>query len=509
MLKRQTAEERKKLQEEHNSETLFSRIADKIKEISTIDSNMGKYGNVQIVMVTYAVVVVFLCMAGYLVYFMINDSSEVINNPYNKRRNILAERVVRGSIYSADGKTLAKTVTESDGTEKRVYPYNDIFCHVVGRMSNSMTGVEMSQCYPLLTSHSNPFKQLANTFRSEKNKGDNVYTTLNAGLQQVAYNALGNYKGAVVAIEPSTGKVLAMVSKPGYDPNTVSYEWDNLIENENSNSPLLNRATQGLYPPGSTFKIMVAMEYIMENPSSYKKYSYKCMGSDSFDGNVINCYGHESHGELDLDHSLAKSCNAAFADIGMSLDINSFKKLCSKFMFNKELPVKFEYNRSKFLLDNKSDIAECVQTMIGQGKTTITPLQNALITATIANKGEMMIPYVVDHTENETNDIVKTYQPISNGQIISKKTANIIGKFMESVALYGTGSSLNSFSYRVAGKTGSAEFDSEGNSHAWFIGYAPAKNPKIAISVIVESAGTGSQYAVPVAKEMFREYLGN
>lgn len=495
------AEEKRKTQKEHNSLAFLNRISDR--------AVFAGSDNIQIVMVAYAVVVIFLCMAGYLVYFMVNDSSEVINNPYNKRRNILAERVVRGSIYSSDGKELAKTITDSDGDEERVYPYNNVFCHAVGRMSNSMTGVEMSQCYPLLTSHSNPLKQLANTFRGEKNKGDNVYTTLNVDLQQTAYNALGSYRGAVVALEPSTGKILAMVSKPSYNPNTVASEWESLIEDEEASSPLVNRATQGLYPPGSTFKVLTAIEYIMENPSSYKKYLYDCNGSASFDDNVINCYGHESHGKLDLNSSLAKSCNSAFADLGMSLNINSFRKLCEKFMFNKALPVKFEYNRSKFLLDKKSDTGERVQTMIGQGKTTVTPLQNAMIAATIANNGEMMFPYIVDHTENDEGRIIKTYEPVSNGEIIDKKMVGIIGKFMTSVVKDGTGSSLNGLSYSVAGKTGSAEFDSEGNSHAWFIGYAPAKNPKIAISVIVEKAGTGSQYAVPIAKEMFREYLGN
>ena len=467
-----------------------------------------KGGNAQIIIVTYSVVIVFMCMIGYLVYFMVNDSSEVINNPYNKRRNILAERIVRGSIYSSDGKTLARTVTDSDGNEKREYPYNDIFCHVAGRTANSMTGVELSQCYPLLTSHSNPLKQLANTFRGEKNKGDDVYTTLDAKLQQAAYNALGNHKGAVVAIEPSTGKILAMVSKPGYNPETIESDWDSLVEDKDSQSALVNRATQGLYPPGSTFKVLTAIEYILENPSSYKKYSYKCEGSGSFEGNVINCYAGEKHGGLDLIHSLAMSCNASFANIGMSLNINSFRKLCNKFMFNKKLPVKFEYNQSKFLLDKKSGTAEIMQTVIGQGKTTITPLQNAMIAATIANGGEMMVPYVTDHTENDAGQVVKSYSPVSNGNIIDKDVADIIGKFMMSVVEDGTASSLSSLPYKVAGKTGSAEFDSEGTSHAWFIGYAPAKKPEIAISIIVEGAGTGSQYAVPVAKEMFGSYLG-
>ena len=178
-------------------------------------------------------------------------------------------------------------------------------------------------------------------------------------------------------------------------------------------------------------------------------------------------------------------------------------------MFNKKLPVKFEYNQSKFLLDKKSGTAEIMQTAIGQGKTTITPLQNAMIAATIANGGEMMVPYVTDHTENDAGQVVKSYGPVSNGNIIDKDIADIIGKFMMSVVEDGTASSLSSLTYKVAGKTGSAEFDSEGTSHAWFIGYAPAKKPRIAVSIIVEGAGTGSQYAVPVAKEMFKDYLGS
>ncbi len=465
-------------------------------------------GNKQILKVTYAVVIIFLCMVGYLVNFMVSDSEEIINNPYNKRRDILAEKVVRGNIYSADGKVLAKTITGDDGEDKRVYPYDNTFCHVIGRITNSMTGVEREQCYPLLTSHSNPLKKLANTFKGDKSQGDNVYTTLDANLQQIAYKALGNYKGAVVALEPDTGKILAMVSKPDYNPNTVDNDWDRLVEDEEDNSALLNRATQGLYPPGSTFKVMTAIEYILENPSSYNSYSYKCKGSDSFEGNVINCYGKEKHGELNLSKSLAKSCNASFAEIGMELNVNSFKKLCEKFMFNKQLPVKFEYKKSRFELDKKSDAGELVQTVIGQGKTMITPMQNAMIAATIANGGEMMIPYVVDHTENYAGQTVKSYDPVSNGKIIEEDVAAVIEKFMKEVINDGTGASLSTLSYKVAGKTGSAEFDSEGTSHAWFIGYAPAKNPKIAVSIVVEGAGTGSQYAVPIAKEMFRQYLG-
>ena len=378
-----------------------------------------KRGNRQVLIITYCVVAVFLGMIGYIVYFMATDADNIINNPYNKRQQLLAERVVRGTIYSSDNEVLAETKTNSDGTESRYYPYKNMFCHAVGRVDNSMTGVELAQCYPLLTSHSNPLKQLVNTFRGEKNAGDNVVTTLNADLQKTAYEALGSYKGAVVALEPNTGKILTMVSKPDYDPNTVLENWNDLVEDSEDNSALLNRAAQGLYPPGSTFKMLTAMEYIRENQDSYKKYQYNCSGSASFEGNEINCYGGENHGNLDLFTSFAKSCNTSFANIGMSLNISSFGKLCERFGFNKSLDLGFESNKSRFTLSGKSDKGELVQTVIGQGKTQITPMLNAMIVSTIANDGEMMKPYMVDHTENDSKHNVKKYSPVSMGKKVA------------------------------------------------------------------------------------------
>ena len=243
------------------------------------------------------------------------------------------------------------------------------------------------------------------------------------------------------------------------------------------------------------------MEYMIEHPKKYQNFQYQCKGSDSFSGNVINCYDREVHGTLDLESALAKSCNGAFAKIGTTLDIAAFRKLTERFLFNKPLPVSFEYNKSRFSLDEDSDMGELTQTVMGQGKTMITPLENAMIVAAIANSGEMMVPYVIDHIENAAGQTVR-----SKGRIVKKWVAEGMGGMMEAVVKSGTGSSLQALPYPVAGKTGSAEFDSEGTSHAWFVGFAPAENPKIAVSVVVEGAGTGSQYAVPVAQQVFGQY---
>lgn len=479
------------------------------KRVNNAEYNEQKTGNRQIFVITYFFVALFLGMMIYITAFMVDDSADVINNSYNKRQEVLAKKVKRGKILSADSKVLAKTITDKKGNDKRYYPYDNMFCHVIGRITNSMTGVELSQCYPLLTSHANPLKQLTDNFKGEKKPGDNVVTTINYKLQKTAYDALGNYKGAVVAMEPSTGKVLAMVSKPDYNPNTVDKNWNKLISGDNGDSALLNRATQGIYPPGSTFKILTAAEYIIENGSSYKKYKYVCKGTDEFYGNKISCYGGEVHGREDLNKAFSKSCNVAFANIGLKLRADDFKSLCEKIGFNKSLPVNFEYKKSSFVLDGKSDKGEVMQTAIGQGKTGITPLQNLLISSTIANKGKMMVPYIVDHTENDSGKTVKKYSPKSSGKIIDESVARSVKNLMKSVVKEGTASSLNRLSYRVAGKTGSAEFDSKGTSHAWFVGFAPADKPKIAVSIVVEGAGTGSRYAVPIAEKMFREYLGD
>lgn len=462
--------------------------------------------NPQITILTYVFLGIFLAMIGYIAYFVQVGAKKAINNPYNKRQELLAERIMRGSILSADGKVLAETVTDDTGAESRHYPYDGMFCHVVGRISNSYTGIELSQCFPMLTSSTNGVEQIFHEIVGEKSAGDNVVTTLNYELQKMAYESLGNHKGAVVALEPSTGKILAMVSKPDYNPNTVEKDWERLVEDEEGDSALINRATQGLYPPGSTFKILTALAYLQENGNA-KDYRYECRGQATYGGNTIRCYGGEVHGTLDLEKSFAESCNASFATMGTGLKIGKFRELCDKFLFNRALPLDFEYNKSSFSLQENAGVAEVTHTSIGQGETLVSPLHNAMIAATIANRGVMMKPYVVDHVENVNGKVVTSYTPKKVGRMISKKEAGTVKKLMRGVVEEGTATALRTDSYTAAGKTGTAEYDSAGSSHAWFVGYAPAKHPQIVVSIIVEGAGTGSTYAVPVAKKMFDVYL--
>ncbi len=456
--------------------------------------------------IIYIFLGLFVFMMGYFVYFIVFKSDDIVNSPYNKRQEVLAERVIRGDILSSDGATLARTVTDGDD-EIREYPFGEVYANVVGRFLKGKTGIEQSENIRLLTSNVNALEIAYDDLVGKKCPGDDVVTTLNAELSQVAYDALGDYRGAVVVMEPATGKILVMVSKPSYDPNDIDSSWEELIADEDEESPLINRATQGLYPPGSTFKILTALEYMRENPTTYKDYEYDCDGSVEYGDMTIHCYNNKQHEEVDLPKSFAKSCNTSFASIGKGLNIDSFFSLCEDFSFNKNLPITMESNQSKYTLKKgSSSVSELMQTAIGQGHTLITPLHNAMITATVANDGVMMKPYIVDHIENADGGAVKRYSPEVLAKPMTGKEANYIGKMMRLVVTDGTGTKLKNMEQKAAGKTGSAD-NANGKAHAWFIGYAPYDDPKIVVSIIVENVGTGSDYAIPIAKKIFDAYF--
>ena len=190
----------------------------------------------------------------------------MVSSPYNnKRQNIYADRVIRGKIIDQGENTIAETIVNEDGSETRSYPYGDMYGHVAGYASNGKAGLEATENFKLMNSSAFFVEKMIKEFKGEKNMGDTVVTTLNNTLQSAAYDALGGSKGAVVVMEPSTGKILAMLSKPCYDPNSVAENWEAL--NADGDGILVNRATQGAYAPGSTFKLVTALDFIRENPS--------------------------------------------------------------------------------------------------------------------------------------------------------------------------------------------------------------------------------------------------
>ena len=449
---------------------------------------------------------IFVSLIGYLVYFDKVKSEDFINSPYNTRQDTFSDRVVRGKIESSDGEVLAQTNVYEDGTEERTYPYANIFSHVVGYDSNGKSGLESEANFLLLTSHEFFLNQMKNEFKSQKNMGDTVVSTLNADLQTTAYQALGDRRGAVVAIEPSTGKILVEVSKPDFDPSTIAQNWEALVNDQNDSS-LLNRATNGAYPPGSVFKIVTALDYFRTR-GTLEDFSYLCEGGITKEGHTIRCYGGEVHGQEDFYSAFAHSCNSAFAEIGTMLGGSSLRSTAEDLLFNKDLPLT-SYRKSTFSLNGKSSVAEVMQTAIGQGKTLVSPYHMMLISATIANDGVLMTPYVIDHTQNKDGTLVKQFEAAEYGKLLSKEQAQTIREYMQEVVESGTASALKGQSYTAYGKTGSAEINSNRDSHAWFTGFATKADsgkPDIAIAVIAEEAGTGGKIAAPIAKQVFDAY---
>lgn len=459
--------------------------------------------------IAYFFVGIFLALIGYLVYYNVELADEYANNPYNsKRQSTYQERVIKGEILSADGEVLAHTVTDENDKEVREYPYKDVFAHVVGYSDRGISGLEQSMNSQLLSSHSNLLEQVGNEFKEEKNQGDHIITTLDTGLQLAAYNALGDYKGAVVVMEPDTGKILAMVSKPDFDPNTIAEDWET-INADSASSRLVNRATQGQYPPGSTFKIVTSLAYWREN-HTFDGFSFDCVGEVENGGYTIHCYHNTAHGTEDFATAFAKSCNSAFAQIGVDLDRTQFAETVDSLLFNQELPLPVTYRKSSFSLDSTTADALAMQTAIGQGNTLVSPMHMAMITSAVANKGTVMEPYLVDKIVAVDGTEVKTYTAKSYKKVMTEQEADLLSGLMQGVVESGTATKLSGRGYTVAGKTGTAEHGdvSVTTPHSWFVGFSNVENPDIVVSVIAEESGAGSEVAVPIAAQIFDAYYG-
>lgn len=467
----------------------------------------GKGRNTELGIVTYTFVFLFLLMIGYLSYLNVFKADELNSSSYNTKQDANIDKYIRGSIISSDASVLAKTEVSESGEETRVYPYANVFSHVIGYSSNGRSGLEASCNSDLLSCHASVLTQLKDESKNEKMRGDSVVVTLNAALQNAAYEALGSYNGAVVALEPDTGRILVMVSKPDFDPNSIAQIWESLVT-DNTSSVLLNRATQGLYPPGSTFKILTTLAYMRQKPGEFRGFQYDCTSKITVDNVTINCNNSKVHGTEDLKSAFAHSCNTAFASIGMDLDNTDFRSLCEEFLFNRTLPAPMQHSTSQFNLEANDSYGDQMTTAIGQGETLVTPLHMALLTATVANGGIMMRPYCVERIETYDGDTVSKTSPSKYKRLMTTEEARFLTEYMQETVNNGTASSLAWYNFSVAGKTGSAEYVSNGSvgTHSWFVGFSNVENPDLVVAVIAENGGTGSETAVPIAAKIFEMY---
>ncbi len=468
----------------------------------------GRRHNVELTITAWIFVLLFMLLIGRVVFINVFEAEDLRNNINNTKADNNTGNVIRGDILTTDGTVLATTLMDENGDQTRSYPFDNVFAHVIGYASNGKAGLEAEENYELLTSHSSLLKQIQADEKGEKVQGDRVVVTLDEKLQQTAYYALGSYSGAVVVMEPDSGKILAMVSKPDFNPNSIGSEWENLVS-DTSSSSLLNRATQGLYPPGSTFKMLTTLAYLRAHPTDYSSFLWDCQGALSQGDVTITCYGDQVHGQEDLASAFANSCNTAYAQIGLELDNSDFRDVAEEFLFNRSLPTGMQHSQSKFSLTDDSSSGEQMTTAIGQGDTLVTPLHMALITSAIANGGIMMHPYYVDHIETYDGTLVKQYDPEIYKKVLTPDEAGILTEYMTRTVENGTAVALSGNGYTVAGKTGSAEYERDGvtGTHSWFCGFAQTAEPHIAVAVIAEDGGTGSSTAVPIAKQILDTFF--
>lgn len=484
------------------------RLGKKKKKFTSVKKKKKSSRNKEFVIVTYAFLILFISMTGYFIYFIQVKSDDFINNSYNSRLEQLQKNAVRGDILADDGTVLAETTVHEDGSETRSYPYANVFAHAVGYSINGMSGAELDANYYLLNSNTFLLNKLANEVLDKKNPGDDVVTTLNVPLQQACYEALGNQEGAVICMEPVSGKILSMVSKPDYDPNTIAANWDNYVDENSTSTVLLNRATQGLYAPGSTFKIVTLLSYLQQKNA--EEYRFQCQGAFRYEDYEMHCYNGAVHGEETLLSAFGNSCNCAFSNMGLTLDITKYRQTAESLLFNKTLPTQLKNTaKSRMTLEETDGASWIMQTAIGQGNTMVSPLHMVMLSSAIANDGKLMEPYVLDYTQNDDGTIVKEFSQESYGQLLSKEEAATLQNYMRYVVTNGTATPLLSEQYEAYGKTGTAEFGTDKNKdHSWFVGFAKnAEGKEIAVAVVMEGVDAGGAYAVPATRKILDTYF--
>lgn len=442
----------------------------------------------------------FLSIIVYLTYFQIFQSAAIVKNPYNRRQWLREENTVRGTIYDRNGTVLAETL---EGETTRSYPYHQLYSHLVGysHKQYGRSGIEAYYNDELLgLTNDQLVSKIIDRFHNEKIKGNHLYLTINHQLQVKAHGLMEGKRGAVVAMDPKTGEILAMVSKPDFNPNQLVETWEALINDERS--PLLNRGISGLYPPGSTFKPIMAAA-VLENPEIQREHD--CTGSFVVDGYTLSDYDPSGHGYLDLRGSLVVSCNTSFAKMALELGDQRVMEIARRFLMDSNLEADFPLQRNRFPYQSLQP-TELAAVSIGQGKLLVTPLHMAAVASTFANDGMMPQPRIVKEIKGADGKQLRERE-VQLNQVLEPEIAQGVKEMMVAVVNEGTGKNAAISGVRVAGKTGTAQNES-GENHAWFIGFAPAENPQIAVAVLLEQEGSsGGAAAAPIARELMREAL--
>jgi peptidoglycan glycosyltransferase len=440
--------------------------------------------------------------------------------------------IKRGLVYASDGKTvLARNRTRKVQGRTwylRTYPQKGLAAHVVGysTLARSRSGLEKSLNDFLTGSNSNLKTVLDRTLdkiRGLTQEGNDLVLTIDPGVQRVATDALQGFCGAAVALDPTTGAVLAMASSPTYDPNLVENRFREILRAPGPcepAAPLLNRAAQGLFIPGSTFKVITAAaaldtdrftpESRFDDPGYCVEYGKKVF-------NFADQSGPEAFGNVSFSEALQHSINAVFCEIGKELGPEIVLDYAQRFGFYELPPLETPdderrasglYERGRLFLPDDPNAVDPGRLAFGQERMLVTPLQMAMVAAGIANGGIVMEPYVVDRVLTPDGDILTRTSPAELSRAVSPDTAAALTAMMELVVESGTGTAAQIPGVRVAGKTGTAETGRPEENDAWFIAFAPADAPRVAVAVALSGqAGTGGATAAPIARTIMEAVL--
>ena len=439
----------------------------------------------------------------YLAKLSVWDGDELAAHPLNTRSALMEKDIVRGRILDHGGRILAESA--ADGV--RSYPYGRILAPVTGYQTEryGATGVEQVAGSALSgvttdAAHMGPLRTLLRA-----DAGYDVRLTVDAALSEMIWNALDGRRGAVVVMDAQTGAVRAMVSSPSFDPASVAAQWDEL--SARADSPLLNRAAQGLYPPGSTFKTLIADAALtagVTNPDEV----FTCTGELAIGSDYVLHESHgEVHGKLRLADALRESCNVTFATLALRLGASGLSSAFERFGIGADLTDAEVQMAQAHVPDLKSlSNGEIAQLGIGQGALLVTPLQMALVADAFANGGRIMQPYLVDAVLTTGGAALYAANPQVWRTATTAERASIIDADMEGVVASGTGTAAEVSGVRVTGKTGTAE-NATGTDHAWFIGTAEHGGRKIVLSVLVEEGGYGGRAAAGIARRIISRYF--
>ncbi|MGH2739297.1 MAG: peptidoglycan D,D-transpeptidase FtsI family protein [Actinomycetota bacterium] len=483
----------------------------------------------QIRRVALGFLVLFGLLAVNVNYIQVIAADDLANNPANKRLLIAEYDVDRGEIVAADGRTvLARSQSTGDDLNYlRLYPEGPLYAHVTGFYSFIFSRSELEQSYnDFLSARADELfpQRLVDEILGRDLRGASIISTIRPDLQEAAAEALGDRQGAVAAVDPRTGEVLALVANPTFDPNLLSsHDPDEIRDtwralNDDPEKPLLSNANDEVFPPGSTFKVVTAAaalengltpETTFPNPPVLDL-PQTVEELENFGGS--HCLGGAS--KVTLAQAVQVSCNVTFGQLGLQLGAASLVEQARRFGFGEDIPFDIPFAEGQFPdTDAFEDRLPAVAfSAIGQQDVRTNPLHMALVAAAIGNGGVMMRPSLVREVRDPEGRVIRSIEPAPYGRPLSPTSAGALTQMMQAVVEGGTGTAAAISGINVAGKTGTAE-NPGGNPHAWFISFAPAERPTIAVAVVVLEGGdlgseaTGGAIAAPIARAVLERAL--